>query len=105
MCINAPSSTSAVTANEWNHVAVTVDNVLKKVTFFINGQFAGQTVSADNVGLYNQGSDALVIGSFDTVACGGNCAGFMRSYIGYMDELRVFRAALNVDQINMAWIG
>lgn len=102
MCINAPSSTSAVTANVWSHVAVTVDNVSKNVTFFINGQYAGHTVSANHVGLYNQGSGAMVVGSFDAGAC-GNCANFMRNYVGYVDELRVFRAALNVDQINTAW--
>jgi hypothetical protein len=91
-CANAPSSTAAVAVDVWNHIAVTVDNVLKNVTFYINGAYAGHVISTA-VGLYNGGGGNLGIGAW--LACSG-CS----LYMGYMDELRIFNALVAREHIN-----
>ena len=47
VCADAPSSDVAVTYGRWNHIAVTVDALLKRVQFYIDGELVGETFSWD----------------------------------------------------------
>ena len=47
VCADAPSSEVPVTYGRWNHIAVTVDVLLKRVQFYIDGELVGETYSWD----------------------------------------------------------
>ena len=75
---NYAESTSAVTQNVWNHVAVTRQS--GTLTFWINGKSAGS--SSFNIALDNVNSDPLRVGTW--------YSGYGYTYLnGYLDELRV----------------
>ena len=42
VCADAPSSEVPVTYGRWNHIAVTVDVLLKRVQFYIDGELVGK---------------------------------------------------------------
>ena len=95
VCADAPSSDRAVTYGRWNHVAVTVDAMMKLITFYVNGEFAGRHASWD-VGMDDGGELPLSIGN--TIGC-SECTPFL----GYMDELRVFSAVVSQENI-LTWM-
>ena len=95
-CANAPSSTQAVKYKEWNHIAVTLDNEFKNITFYVNGEFAGNQVSW-NVSICSLSSTSrgdLVLGNFE--AC-PDCSPFL----GYMDEVRIYKTIVDVDALDL----
>ena len=93
VCADAPSSEVPVTYGRWNHIAVTVDVLLKRVQFYIDGELVGETYSWD-IALGDGGEQDLGIG--DWVDCSG-CSPFM----GYMDELRIYNAVLSGENIEL----
>ena len=94
-CASVPSSSAAVTLGEWNHIAVAVDTSRRLATFFINGEHAGTAASWD-VTLTNGGAKPLIIGGCPMDTNSSQCP---HSFKGYMDELRVWHAVLEMDDI------
>ena len=93
-CANAPSSTKSVKYNEWNHIAVTLDNEFKNITFYIDGKFAGNQISWDVSMCSDTSSGDLVLGNFEGCP---DCSPFL----GYMDEIRVYNAIVRTDALDL----
>jgi hypothetical protein len=93
VCDEAPSRGN-VHPGVWNHVAVTVDNVLKNVTFYVNGTSVGSVVS-HAVGL-NPGFGDLTIGSWRPAS---DPPFNFSMFEGFIDEVRVYNAVLQPETI------
>jgi hypothetical protein len=95
-CAAVPSSSAAVTLGQWNHIVVAVDTSRRTATFFINGTHAGTAASWD-VTLTNGGAKPLIIGGCPSGTNSSQCA---HPFKGYMDELRVWHAVLEMEDID-----
>ena len=93
VCDEAPSRGN-VHPGVWNHVAVTVDNVLKNVTFYVNGTSVGSVVS-HAVGLNPVFGD-LTIGSWRPAS---DPPFNFSMFEGFIDEVRVYNAVLQPETI------
>ncbi len=79
-----PSSGTAATANQWNHIAVVLNG--KNVTLYMNGQaLSGTLSSAPNIQAEN-----LSIGTTDFPG---------RYFNGLVDEVRIYNRALSASEI------
>ena len=78
-------SKSALTLNQWTHIAVVYDNSLDKFTIYINGQTDTSVVIPNAQPGSN--SDSLFIG----------LSGQSSPYAGIMDELRIWNRALGFE--------
>jgi hypothetical protein len=86
--LNALKSTAKVPLDTWSHVAVVVDGVAKKTTFYINGKASG---SFDSSVIPNS-AGALCIGK----AGGPTLANFFH---GSLDEVRIWNLARTPTEI------
>jgi cysteine-rich repeat protein len=80
------TSSTPVTAGAWQHVAITVDNDLSEVKFYINGSQVG-TTQAGNLDA-DDGSD-VQIGAFNAT----------NYFDGMMDDVRLSQAVRSADWI------
>jgi len=101
------ASGGTVSANTWKHVAVTVDTgaTSNQVKIYLDGvdQTETSTSPSSGVTIGNGGaSTALQFG-----APGGSCTNACMNYAGYLDEMRIWSAALSSATINtwMGWVG
>ena len=99
-CATMKSSNTTVSYNVWTHVAVTVDTsglpTAKTVSFYINGAAAGSATGGEVIIPSGGASDPLVFGAFGTGCTSGGCM----AYKGYMDEVRLWSAALTPEVVN-----
>lgn len=84
------AATQTIPENEWTFVAVTYDGNVMKI--FIDGAEAG---TAERVGKIIPRAVDFAVGAWD----GSGAAG----YHGFMDEVKVYRIALDKERIQAAW--
>ena len=89
-----PVSTSTITLNEWVHVCAEVIN--GQVAFYINGEAAGLS-----------GSGVILPGTADTadVVIGRTQEGANRSFLGMIDDVRIYTRALTQSEVQTAMTG
>jgi len=83
-----PVSTGQVPLNEWVHVAAMVAE--GQIRFYINGELSG-----------TDGSGIILAGTADTatVVIGRTHEGATRSFLGMIDDVRIYNEALTQDEI------
>ena len=92
-CTQMPSSDTGITRGMWNHIAVTVEptrmglTVGKLVSFYINGNAAGQSASASYSISNGGGVNPLTFGGIKTLDCDSG-------YSGLLDVVRIWNISL-----------
>ncbi|MEJ2704504.1 MAG: LamG domain-containing protein, partial [Sedimentisphaerales bacterium] len=87
------TSTSAVTAGQWYHVAVTVTKG-QRVQFYIDGIDAGSAEQSANFGVLNE----------EPVRIGGRKDGYS-FFNGFLDDVYLYNRALSADQVQKQFEG
>ncbi len=88
-----PVSTTEVPLNEWAHVGATVLN--GQVVFYVNGETAGTSAAGSLPGA----SDTA------TVVLGRTNEGANRSFLGLMDDVRIYRRGVDLQEIQRIMTG
>lgn len=86
------NSGALLTTNEWTHVAVSYDAATDQMTFYLNGDQAGEVQTVTSIGDVNAGP--LHIGTDSVGVQGGD-----RFFDGMIDDVRIWRDVRTSDEI------
>ncbi len=86
------NSGALLTTNEWTHVAVSYDAATDQMTFYLNGDQAGEVQTVTSIGDVNAGP--LHIGTDSIGVQGGD-----RFFDGMIDDVRIWRDVRTSDEI------